>query len=174
MAISVVPGKKVGQVELGASRQTIITNLGQPSSTKTNNATGLRTDKYLGSQPANEPRRFLNIIYNQESKAIQIEYNSPDFATSNGISTHSTLTQFRSKHPNPIVSLFAYEEEGGGGFGLQIYDDARAGIAWVIGTQDNIVPDEFLPESLRVHFVNCAVLPDPGGEAAEPFKEVAA
>ena len=176
MPITVVPGQKVGKVFIGARRESVINLIGEPQFTNTSDLTGLRLDSYFGSEPPNEPQRSLRITYSPEvedeagsiteAKVIQIEFNSPAFATSDGISTKSSVEQFRARFPNAALSLIKRQGEDFSFHQTDIfYDDTQAGITFQVVQTHEFDHDIIF---IMVHPRHMAVLPHPGGEAGFP------
>lgn len=173
---TVVPGHSVGRIRLGATRATVLSILGQPSKSAKWRS-GPTQDTWLGPVPPNNkygfadsPQTFVNVIY-RNNRVVQIEFNSPKFRTSSGISTRSNLAQFRSRFGKPRVRAYGYEFPDGGSAIIYYYDAARTGITFSVGVQDNFDATT-KPNELRVHSPGVPVLPDPGGRPAEPKDEV--
>jgi hypothetical protein len=167
---TVVPGERVGQVNIGARRQSVISALGRPQRSRTSSVTGLRVDTYLGSQPPNELRRLLRVIFSADEEVIQIEFNSPNFVTADGLSTNSSVNEFRARHPNAASSSFEFpNDETGIGETREFFDDTPAGIAYMLSISGEPDADAVF---IIVHLRNRAVLPNPDEEAgvpSEPF-----
>jgi hypothetical protein len=171
-----VPGRSVGQVQLGVERVTVIKRIGRPS-TSVKWRTGQNQDTWLGPKPPNDQygspvseRSFMHVIY-RNNKVVQIEFNSPKFKTPSGISMRSSLAQFRAKHKNLRIRAFGYDDPNGGGYIGYYYDDVKQGIAFTFGVQDNF-DARATPNSLRVHLPGAPVLPDPGGETMKADLEI--
>lgn len=172
----VVPGRSVGKIRLGDARSTVIKSMGQPSQSAKWRS-GLTQDTWLGPKPANNEdglpvseRTFLHVIY-RNSRVAQTEFNSPRFATASGISTHSSLAQFRAHHRNLRVRAYGYDDPGGGGYIGYYYDDVVKGIAFTFGVQDEF-DARITPHALRVHSPGTPVIIDPGGKAEKAKDEI--
>ncbi|HEX8553036.1 MAG TPA: hypothetical protein VF681_15940 [Abditibacteriaceae bacterium] len=169
--IPVVPGKSVGKVWLGAPRGTVRHILGKPSTIKAR-GDNLTVDEWLGPEVKdswnNISQRRFAVVYRHE-RAVQIEFNSPSYRTSQGISTNSSLGEFR-KFFRPRLRAYLYTE-GGGGFRYYAYDDRRRGLAFAFGGQDSY-DARVLPEILVVHRRGAAMIVNPGGEPGQTSDEI--
>ncbi|MDQ3812588.1 MAG: hypothetical protein M3347_01400 [Armatimonadota bacterium] len=168
---TVVPGRSVGKVRLGMTRTTVHQKLGKPGKTARWRS-GLVQDSWLAS-PVKEfdERTFVHVLY-KKNKAIQIEFNSPRFVTTTGISMRSSLAQFRAKHKKPRVRAYVYADPDGSGYVGYYYDDVKRGLTFELGTQDYF-DARATPHSLRVHLPGRPVLPDPGGKPTPARDEIA-
>ena len=174
-SFTVVPGRSVGKIQLGAARTAVLKILGKPSKS-VKWRSGPTQDTWLGPKPpadqygyADLPD-FLNVIY-KNNKVVQIEFSSSKFKTSSGISTRSSLAQFRSKYGKPRVRAYGYDDPNGGGYIGYYYDAVAKGIAFEFGVQDEFDATT-TANSIRVHLSGVNVLPNPGGEPMEAKDEV--
>ncbi|RYX81280.1 hypothetical protein EON83_24850 [bacterium] len=172
----VVPGERVGAVKLGATLAQVRALLGSPTKT-TKWKSGETQDSFMGTKPPVDeygsekyPRRNLVVIY-RAGKVVQIEFNSPAFRTSKGISLKSSLQDFRRAYGSPKAQALAMLDEGGGGYVAYYYDSVANGIAFSFGTQDYF-DATITPVELRIHKRGAKVLPDPGGKPQKAGEEV--
>ena len=170
--LRVVPGKSAGKIWLGAKRETVRRILGKPS-VVTKFTSDMVCDAWYGDvakddmtarkrAASNLPAILRFAVIYENNRAVQIEFNTPHFRTDKGISTRSSLAQFRKSY-RPFLRSFLYADpEGGGGSRAYIYDDVRRGIAFTFGGQDRY-DARVLPERLRIHRRGVRAIPDPGG-----------
>jgi len=167
----IVPGKSVGRVRLGDTRDAVFMTLGKPSETKRWRS-GLVKDSWVGPEkPSGSAgsQIFFHVLY-RAGRVVQIEFNDPKYKTAAGVSIDSTLAQFRRSHPRPSVRALTYDDGEGSGFVGYYYDDVRGGIAFSFGTQDYF-DSTTIPEALRVHVAGQLVIPDPGGKPTKANDE---
>jgi len=162
----IVPGKSVGKVWLGATRLAVRLILGAPKASHVRTG-GIAVDEWLGPPVtekdswAGASQRRLAVLF-VKNRAVQIELNSPNFATKDGITSRNSLGQFRQYY-RPRLKTYLYQDEGGGGYRGYIYDDVKRGLAFTFGAQDSY-DAKVLPETLRVHRPGVFAIPDPGGQ----------
>src|SRR4030095_214129 len=123
----VVPGKSVGSLHIGDTRDAALNTFGKPSKTERLRS-GLLKDSWLGPEPrsgSEETQVFLHVIY-RARRVVQIEFNDPKYKTAGGISVSSTLAEFRAQHKRPRVRAFIYDDGEGSGY-VGYYYDAVAG-----------------------------------------------
>lgn len=185
----VVPGKSAGKVWLGATRATVHRLLGKPGQTSvrkliggprggvrylpgTQSMTSVLVDEWLGPVPkdgwSGEGQRRFAVIFHL-NRAVQLEWNAPQYRTAGGISVSSSLAQFR-RFFRPVLSSYLFAEDGGG-FRWYVYDDVKRGLAFTFGGQDNY-DARIQPETLRIHRPGYAVIPDPGGKPIKANDEI--
>ncbi|BCM93833.1 hypothetical protein IAD21_05724 [Abditibacteriota bacterium] len=171
----VVPGERVGAVRLGATIAQVHQLLGQPTKSAKWKS-GETQDSFLGTKPPvdeygveKSPRRNLTVIY-RAGKVVQIEFNSPAFRTSKGISVTSSLRDFRRTY-GPLKPYAYGMDLDEGGYVAYYYDSAANGIASSFGTQDYF-DATIKPEEVRIHKRGTKVLPDPGGKPQAAKDEV--
>ena len=164
----VVPGERVGAVRLGATISQVHHLLGRPSKTSQWKS-GETQDSFLGAKPAldadkqeKSPRRNLTVIY-RKNRVVQIEFNSPAFRTSRGISVASSLSDFRRAYGPAKAKAFGMDLDEGG-YVAYYFDNSKRGIAFSFGTQDYF-DATIKPEDIRIYKRGTKVLPDPGGKS---------
>lgn len=168
---SVKPGKQVGEIKLGATRDAVWLLLGKPAQIKRWPG-GLIKDAWLGPKKPNseEPQIFLNVIY-RARRVAQIEFNDAKYKTDKGISIDSTLAQFRVAYPHPLVKAFGYDDGEGSGYVGYYFDSRKSGIAFTFRTQDQF-DARTVPEALCVHVAGSAVIAEPHGKPHRARDEV--
>ena len=116
----VVPGQRVGVVEIGRSRQTVHGKLGKPSGTYSIQGRGNRGDYWFSSDNSNT----LRVFYNGAGRVFQISVTSPRFTTPEGLNTHSSLADIRRSYKNLKVLRMSARGD------IDYYYDSRRGIAF--------------------------------------------
>jgi len=160
----VVPGKSVGSLRIGDTRDAALNTFGKPTRTERLRS-GLLKDSWLGPEPrsgSEETQVFLHVIY-RARRVVQIEFNDPKYQTAGGVSIASTLAQFRAQHKRPRARAYVYDDGEGSGYVGYYYDAIAEGIAFSFGTQD-LFDANTVPEALRIHAPGIPVIIDPGGK----------
>ena len=160
----VVPGKSVGSLRIGDTRDAALNTFGKPTSTKRLRS-GLLKDSWLGPEPpsgSEGTQIFLHVIY-RARRVVQIEFNDPKYKTAAGVSIASTLAEFRAQHKRPKARAYVYDDGEGSGYVGYYYDAVAEGIAFSFGTQD-LFDANTIPEALRIHAPGVPVIIDPGGK----------
>lgn len=169
----VVPGKSAGKIWLGASRETVRRIMGKPSQSYAS-AGGVTIEQWLGKPAKNAESgntfypRYAVLF--KANRAIQIEWNSPDFETAHGVSTETNLAVFREFY-RPYLRSFLFADPEGGGHRGYVYDDVRRGIAFTFGAQDRY-DARVLPEKLLIHRPGVRAIPEEGGKRIKTNDEI--
>ncbi|HKC65681.1 MAG TPA: hypothetical protein VKB86_18715 [Pyrinomonadaceae bacterium] len=121
----IVPGQRIGSIELGMSRQTVHTKLGNPSGTYSLPGRGNRGDYWFSSDNSNT----LRVFYNAAGRVYQISVTSPRFTTSEGLNSRSSLTEIRRSYGNLKVLRVSARGD------IDYYYDSRKGIAFELTDQ---------------------------------------
>ena len=116
----VVPGQRIGFIEIGMSRQTVQGKLGKPSGTYSLPGRGYRGDYWFSSDNSNT----LRVFYNGAGRVFQISVTSPRFTTPEGLNTHSSLADIRRSYKN--LKVLRMSARGN----IDYYYDSRRGIAF--------------------------------------------
>ncbi|MDF2441408.1 MAG: hypothetical protein JWN98_2392 [Abditibacteriota bacterium] len=167
----VVPGVSVGRVKLGDTQAVVRQKMGRPT-TSGRHSNGVMQDSWLGPEVAahSADHRFFRVLY-KNGRVTQIEFNSPQFVTSRGISSQSMLQQFRARYPRSRRRSYLLSYEGGGGGHIEHYfDHRRSGLCFEFGTQDDY-DARVRPTSLRVHRRNTPVIVSPGAKPTQADDE---
>jgi hypothetical protein len=171
----VVPGRRVGKIRLGATRDAVWKRIGKPTRT-TRRSGGLVEDRweYPKTRSTSDLPAYIIALF-RANKAVQIEFDSPKYATANGFSVRNSLAQFRAKYTNIKTKayLYTYFENGEplGGHRGYYYDAVRSGIAFEFGAQD-VYDARIRPASLRIHPPGKPVIADPDGKPIKASDEV--
>lgn len=168
---SVTPGKHVGAIKLGMTRDAVWLTLGRPTQIKRWPG-GVIKDSWLGPENPNseEAQIFLNVIY-RARRAVQIEFNEPKYKTGEGISIESTLAQFRSAYKRPLARAYGYDDGEGSGYVGHYFDAVKRGIAFTFRTQD-LFDARTVPEALCVHAAGSQVIVEPHGKPHRSRDEI--
>jgi hypothetical protein len=144
------PGRRIGKIELGASRQTVHQTLGKPSATY--RAPGRLTGEVWMATTGNDVR----IVY-RGGRVVQIKVTSASFVTPEGLTTNSSLVDVQKHHKN-LVKTSRFVHGSGGGL-INYYDDVRRGIAFEFTAVDSETPN-FKPYAIVVHRAGQRVMPE--------------
>jgi hypothetical protein len=117
----ITPGRKIGRIEIGMTRQIVHGKLGRPSGTYKLLGRGYKGD-YWHSQ---DNENTLRVFYDRNDRVYQISATSPGFNTSEGISTRSSLAEVKRQYPNLKVLRVAARGD------IDYYYDSRKGVAFV-------------------------------------------
>src|SRR4051812_9109300 len=91
-----VPGQRIGWIEIGMSHQTVQGKLGKPSGTYSLPGRGNRGEYWFSSDNSNT----LRVFYNSAGRVYQISVTSPRFTTPEGINSRSGLADIRRAYKN--------------------------------------------------------------------------
>jgi hypothetical protein len=144
------PGRRIGKIELGATRQTVHSALGKPAATY--RMAGRLTGDVWMANTGNDVR----IVYRAD-KVIQIKVTSSSFSTSEGLTTNSSLAEVQ-KHYGRLRKSRRFVHGSGGGL-IDYYDDVRQGIAFEFTSVASETPD-FKPYAIVVHRPGRRVIPE--------------
>ena len=138
-AYLIVPGQRIGKVELGMSAETLNNILGKADS---GDAAMGKALSFWVSKPGNGPREYLAVytVNNFDGsgnppQVQQVQVTSPQFTTANGISTGEVLSKIR-KQFNSLKPMAYYTNEQNQQ--VYIYDDQPQGIAFEITVADRV------------------------------------
>ncbi len=181
------PGQSIGRTHLGMNRQTVHALLHGP--TLSRQFQGLTYDLWAGRTPADAydtakyrhalqrhsyedavhlARRYVEVVYRSD-KVVQIETDSPQFTTRDGVSAGNRLSRVAGKHTALHGSGYSYgppDPDTGIGYNLFYEDDVKRGIAFVVETSPHadFGPDEAItaiivhrsaqPVSARPRWIN--------------------
>ena len=144
------PGRKIGKIELGASRQVVHKILGKPSATY--RAPGRLAGEVWMATTGNDVR----IVY-RGGRVIQIKATSSSFATPEGLTTNSSLAEVQKHYGN--LNQTRHFVHGSGGGLIDYYDDVRRGIAFEFTALDSETPS-FKLYAIVVHRAGQRVMPE--------------
>lgn len=116
----IVPGRRIGLIEIGMTRQAVHDKLGKPSGTYALRGRGYRGDYWFASDNSNT----LRVFYNGAGRVFQISVTSPRFATPEGLTSASTLADVKRHYPNLKVLRMSARRD------IDYYYDSARGIAF--------------------------------------------
>ena len=135
----VVPGQRIGWIELGMSRQTVQGKLGKPAGTYNLPDRGYRGDYWYSSDNSNT----LRVFYNGAGRVYQISVTSPRFNTPEGLNSRSGLNDIRRAYKNLKVLRVSARGD------IDYYYDSRRGIAFEVTDQ----MDAHAPPVMRLYAI---------------------
>ena len=171
MKETITPGKGVGKLGLGMPVVEALRLRGKPQSTEwvalstQNNPKPVPTAflelLWWEGGTADEPESWLVALVKGE-KILQLSAMGAGYVLPTGISTLSDFTKVRKAYPKLMVHAGYFGSEDEPGYVGYFFDDPRNGVAFIIGTQDDISTYNGLPkstpESIVVHPVRQKVL----------------
>jgi hypothetical protein len=171
MKKTILPGKSVGKLHLGMTVTQARRLCGKPHSEE---RVGLSTHKKPKPTPtpykellwweggtADDPESWLVALVNKET-ILQLSVMGTDYQLPTRLSTVSDFTQVRKAYPKLTVHAGYFGSEDEPGYVGYFFDAPRQGLAFTIGTQDDISTYNGLPkaspESIVVHPAGQSVL----------------
>lgn len=116
----ITPGRKIGKVALGMTRQTVHRSLGAPSGTYDLPGRGYKGDYWFSQDNSNT----LRVFYDRSGRVYQVSATSPRFTTPEGITTGSSLAEVKRQFPN--LKVLRMTKRGD----IDYYYDSRKGLAF--------------------------------------------
>ncbi|MDQ3820116.1 MAG: hypothetical protein M3362_20895 [Acidobacteriota bacterium] len=116
----IVPGQRIGSIELGMTRKAVHAKLGNPSGTYSLRGRGYRGDYWFSSDNSNT----LRVFYNGAGRVFQISVTSARFTTPEGLNTRSSLADIRRSYKNLKVLRMSARGD------IDYYYDPSRGIAF--------------------------------------------
>lgn len=117
---SIVPGRSIGLIEIGMSRQTVHSKLGSPSGTYSLPGRGYRGDYWFSRDNSNT----LRIFYDKNGRVYQISATSASFSMPEGITTNSSLDEVKRRYPG--LEVLRMTKRGN----IDYYYERRKGIGF--------------------------------------------
>jgi hypothetical protein len=174
---SIVPGRSIGQVRLGMTRQALHGLLGSPQSRVRENG-GIVVERWGTKKPSAKSAQIDFIadfitVYLQGNRVVQVDASSPAFILSNGLSTRNSAQEFKARYGSgafhEINVQYPHDIPAGipgSKHFVCIGDDIKQGFAWRYGWWGSLSPDgnPSVPlETLSVHLPDHPVHLDPDG-----------
>lgn len=121
----IMPGQRIGWIEIGMSRQAVLGKLGKPSGTYSLPGRGQKGDYWFSSDNSNT----LRVFYNSAGRVSQVSATSSRFTTPEGINSRSGLADIRRAYKNLKVLRVSARGD------IDYYYDAGRGIAFEVTDQ---------------------------------------
>jgi hypothetical protein len=146
----IVPGRRIGKIEIGMSRQAAHGALGKPTG-------AYRLSRgYQGEYWISASDNTLRVIYDQAGRVYQVSVTSPRFTTPEGLTTESSLGDIRSHYRNLKALHFTARAD------IDYYDAVRQGIAFEFTQRyDAHSPQAMRLYAILIHRQGSSVLPEP-------------
>lgn len=147
----IVPGRRIGKIEVGMSRQAVHNVLGQPTGAYRMRAKGYRGEYWVSSSD-----NTLRVIYDVAGRVYQVSVTSARFTTPEGLTTESSLTDIKSHYRNLKVLRFTARAD------IDYYDAVRQGITFEFTQRfDAHSPQAMRLYAILIHRQGSSVLPEP-------------
>jgi hypothetical protein len=121
----IVPGRRIGLIEIGMTRQAVHAKLGKPSGTYALRGPGYRGEYWDASDNSNN----LRVFFNGAGRVFQISVTSPRFTTPEGLTSSSSLADVRRTYKNLKVLRMSARGD------IDYYYDSGRGIAFEVTDQ---------------------------------------
>ncbi len=135
----VVPGTRLGPVALGAQQAEVHAALGAPDRMWRMHHDGSPVEVDAWEKEGDDL-----VVYSKDDQVVQILATGPDYATSDGLSTRSTLEKVRTQHTALQSVMNPYEN------GTLYYHDQPAGVAFGVATEAGAVPEKEVGEVFAI------------------------
>jgi hypothetical protein len=147
----IVPGSRIGKIEIGMSRQAVHDALGLPTG-----AYRMRTRGYRGEYWISSSDNTLRVIYSPAGRVYQVSVTSTRFTTPEGLTTQSSLADIKSHYRNLKVLRFTARGD------IDYYDAMRQGIAFEFTQRyDAHAPQAMRLYAILIHKQGSSVLAEP-------------
>ena len=148
----IVPGSRIGKIEIGMSRQAVHNTLGKPSGTYSLRARGYKGEYWFSSDNSNT----LRVFYDPAGHVYQVSITSSRFKTPEGLTTQSSLDEVKRHYKNLKVLHFAARGN------IDYYDAVRQGISFEFTERvDDRNVSSYEMYGLLIHKRGGSVLPEP-------------
>lgn len=148
---AIVPGSRIGKIEIAMSRQAVHTMLGNPTGDYRMRARGYRGEYWISSSD-----NTLRVIYDAAWRVYQVSVTSPSFTTPEGLTTKSSMADINSHYKNLKVLHFTARGD------IDYYDAVRQGIAFEFTQRyDAHSPQAMRLYAILIHKQGGSVLPEP-------------
>lgn len=148
----IVPGERIGKIEIGMSRQAVRSTLGNPAGTYSLRARGFKGEYWISSDNSNT----LRVIYDGAGSVYQVSVTSTRFTTPEGLTTQSSLADVRSHYRN--LRVLRYAARGN----IDYYDAVRQGIAFEFTERyDAHTAQAMRLYAILIHKRGGSVMPEP-------------
>lgn len=148
----IMPGSRIGKIEIGMSRQAVHNTLGNPTGTYNLRARGYRGEYWFSSDNSNT----LRVVFDPAGRVSQVSVTSARFTTPEGLTTQSSLAEVKSHYKNLRVLRLAARGN------IDYYDAAQQGIAFEFTERtDAHAPQTMRLYAILIHKHGGAVMPEP-------------
>lgn len=148
----IVPGQRIGKIEIGMSRQAVHKTFGQPGGAYRLRARGYRGEYWFSSDNSNT----LRVFYDPSGRVSQVSVTSPRFTTPEGLTTRSSLSEIKQHYRNLKVLRFAARAN------IDYYDAVGEGIAFELTQRyDSHSSQAMRLYAILIHKPGNSVLPEP-------------
>lgn len=147
----IVPGNRIGKIEIGMSRQVVHSTLGNPTGAYRLRARGYRGEYWISSSD-----NTLRVIYDAAWKVYQVSVTSPRFTTPEELTTQSSLADIKSHYRNLKALHFTARAE------IDYYDAVRQGITFEFTQRYDAHSSQAMRlYAILIHKQGSFVLPEP-------------
>lgn len=153
----IVPGSRIGKIEIGMSRQAVHNVLGNPTG-----AYRMRPRGYRGEYWISSSENTLRVIYDVGGNVYQVSVTSQSFKTPEGLTTQSSLADIKSHYRNLKVLRFTARGD------IDYYDAVRQGVAFEFTERyDAHSAQAMRLYAILIHKQGGSVLPEPDERVRE-------
>ncbi len=165
---AVVPGRSVGRIFLGMARADVWKVLGKPSDTESFVSSALPTTHRPGHYTLDlwigRTSLYQVDVLCCHAVVVQVEVDSPQFATADGISAATPLTFLRMRFPKlKVAEYMGVRGSGRNAASVDYADDVQRGLAFSFSpyTDAGQIADlsKLKPDRVIVHLPSRDVLP---------------
>jgi hypothetical protein len=147
----IVPGSRIGKIEIGMSRQAVHSTLGNPTGDYRMRARGYRGEYWISSSD-----NTLRVIYDGAGKVFQVSVTSPRFTTPEGLTTQGSMDDIKQHYRNLKVLRFTARGE------IDYYDAVRQGVAFEFTQRyEASAPQGMRLYAILIHKAGSSILPEP-------------
>lgn len=148
----IIPGVRIGKIEIGMSRQAVHSTLGNPTGTYTLRARGYKGEYWDSADEI----KTLRVFYDPAGCVYQVSVTSRRFKTPEGLTTNSSIDEVRRHYRNLKVRHFAARGD------IDYYDAVQQGITFEFTERvDDRNVSSYEMYGLLIHKRGGAVLPEP-------------
>jgi hypothetical protein len=148
----IMPGSRIGKIEIGMSRQAVHNTLGKPTGTYALRDRGYKGEYWFSSDNSNT----LRVFYDPAGRVYQVSITSSRFKTPEGLTTQSSLDEIKRHYKNLKVLHFAARGN------IDYYDAVRQGISFEFTERvDDRNVSSYEMYGLLIHKRGGSVLPEP-------------
>lgn len=148
----IMPGNRIGKIEIGMSRQKVHDTLGNPTGAYSLRSRGYKGEYWISSDSTNT----LRVFYDPAGRVYQVAVTSSRFTTPEGLTTESSLDDIKRHYQNLKVLHFTARGD------IDYYDSVRQGIAFEFTERtDSRNVSSYEMYAISIHKRGGSVLPEP-------------